>query len=130
LCSHFHDNVTVVEETQTINKVLEDIKEQYDNASRDHQKYSNDANTYQSSLANLQAAADAKYELIHKLCHDLSKICSRFNFVDELHANIESMKQDARTIQNMNVRNNAEAEIKRLEKLANDLSSKRGGLFS
>ncbi|CAG8564262.1 3052_t:CDS:1, partial [Acaulospora colombiana] len=48
-----------------------------------------------------------------------------FNFVDELHANIESMKQDARTLQNTNLRKNAEAEIQRLEKLANDLSSKR-----
>src|SRR5436309_10868012 len=104
LCSHFHDKVKVVEETQTISQVLEDIKAQYDNASSQYQKHSSDANSYQSSLSNLQAAANAKYELIHKLCNELSKICSRFNFVDELHANIESMKQDARTIQNTNVR--------------------------
>ncbi|CAG8609535.1 7079_t:CDS:2, partial [Acaulospora colombiana] len=123
--SHFHDNVKLVEETKTINSILEDIKAQYDNASQQYKKYSNDADNYQSSLATLQAAANAKYEFIHKLCHDLSKICSRFNFVDELHANIESMKQDARTLQNTNLRKNAEAEIQRLEKLANDLSSKR-----
>ncbi|CAG8826602.1 18864_t:CDS:1, partial [Dentiscutata erythropus] len=60
---------------------------------------------------------------IHKLCKELSKICSRFNFVDELHANLESMRQDAKTIQNTNLRKNAESEIARLEKLANDLSS-------
>ena len=126
LYSHYHDKVKVVETNQTINQVLEDIKAQYDNASRQHQKYSNDASGYQSSLSNLQAAANAKYEHIHKLCFELSKICSRFNFVDELHSNIESMKMDARTIQNINVRKNAEKEIQRLEKLANDLSSKRG----
>ena len=115
--------------TQTINKVLEDIKAQYDNANKQHMKYTNDANGYNSSISSLQAAADAKYEHIHKLCHELSKICSRFNFVDELHANIESMKQDARILQNFNLRNNAEKEIQRLEKLANDLSSKRGRTF-
>src|SRR4051794_38099236 len=129
LCSHYHANVKVVEETQTISKILEDIKSQYDNASREHQKYSNDANNYKSNLSVLQAAANAKYLQIHKLCFELSKICSRFNFVDELHANIESMKQDARIIQNTNVRKNAEMEIQKLEKLANDLSSKRGGMF-
>ncbi|CAG8535757.1 7569_t:CDS:2 [Ambispora leptoticha] len=127
--SHFHDKVKLVEETKTMNKVLEDMKAQYDNANQQHQKYSSDANNYQSSLANLQAAANAKYEYIHKLCLDLSKICSRFNFVDELHANIESMRQDARTIQNINLRKNAEMEIQRLEKLANDLSLKRGRTF-
>ncbi|CAG8444966.1 14445_t:CDS:2 [Acaulospora morrowiae] len=122
--SHYHDNVALSEETQTINTILEDIKAQYDSASQQYQKHSSDANNYQSSLSTLQAAANAKYELIHKLCNDLSKICSRFNFVDELHANIESMKQDSRIIQNTNIRQNAEMEIKRLEKLANDLSSK------
>jgi hypothetical protein len=124
LCSHFHDNVKIVEETKTINNVLEDIKAQYDIASRLHQRCSNDVKNFQLSLSNLQVAANAKYELIHKLCLDLSKICSRFNFVDELHANIESMKMDARTIQNINIRVNAEKEIQRIEKLANDLSSK------
>ena len=105
------------------------MKAQYDNASQKHQKYSSDANSYQSTLSNLQAAANSKYDHIRKLCIDLSKICSRFNFVDELHANIESMKQDSRTIQNTSLRKNAEAEIRKLEKLANDLSTKRGGMY-
>ncbi|CAB4389893.1 unnamed protein product [Rhizophagus irregularis] len=128
--SHVHDKVKLVEQTQTINKVLEDIKAQYDGANQQHQKYSNDVTSYQSSLSTLQTAANAKYGHIHKLCHDLSKICSRFNFVNELHAHIESMKQDSRMIQNINLRKNAELEIQRLEKLANDLSSKRGRNYS
>ncbi|CAG8761657.1 11077_t:CDS:1, partial [Racocetra fulgida] len=104
---------------------LDDMKTQYDQANQQHQQYTNDANNFQSALSNLQATANAKYEEIHKLCKELSKICSRFNFVDELHANIESMRQDARLIQNVNIRKNAESEIARLEKLANDLSSNR-----
>ncbi|RIA98782.1 hypothetical protein C1645_731353 [Glomus cerebriforme] len=128
--SHYHDNVKMGVKTQTISKVLEDLKAQFESANQQYQKYSSDKNTYQSSLSNLQATADAKYGLIHKLCFDLSKICSRFNFVDELHANIESMRQDARILQNNNLRNNAEKEIQRLEKLVNDLSSKRGGTYN
>ncbi|CAG8691783.1 6928_t:CDS:2, partial [Dentiscutata heterogama] len=126
--SHYHAMVKLVKETKTLSKVLEDMKAQYDMANQQYQKYSTDAKNYQSSLSNLQATANAKYEVIHKLCKDLSKICSRFNFVDELHANIESMRQDARLIQNVNIRRNAEAEIQRLEKLATDLSSNRGNV--
>ena len=126
LYSHFHDKVKLSEETKTISSILEDIKAQYDNANQQHQQHSANVNSYQSSLSTLQAAANAKYELIHKLCIDLSKICSRFNFVDELHANIESMRQDAKAIQNINLRKNAEAEVQKFEKLVNDLSSKRG----
>ncbi|CAG8466502.1 14547_t:CDS:2, partial [Gigaspora rosea] len=95
----------------------------HSNVNQQYQKYN--TNNYQSAFLKLQAAATAKYELIHKLCKDLNKICSRFNFVDELHVNIENMKQDTRTIQNINIRKNAEAEIQRLEKLATDLSFKR-----
>ncbi|KAF0458281.1 hypothetical protein F8M41_001047 [Gigaspora margarita] len=127
--SHYSAMIKLTRETKTITKVLEDMKAQYDIANQRYQKYSTDINNYQSSLSNLQATANAKYELIHKLCKDLSKICSRFNFVDELHANIESMRQDVRVIQNVNLRRNAEAEIQKLEKLATDLSSKQGNIY-
>ncbi|RHZ63161.1 hypothetical protein Glove_332g8 [Diversispora epigaea] len=123
--SHYHTDVKSVDVTETISTILHDIKCRYDIASQQHNKHSSDANSYQSTLSTLQAAANSEYQQIHKLCHDLSKICSRFNFVDELRANIECMKQDARTLQNTNLRNNAEAEIKKIEQLANDLSSRR-----
>jgi archaellum component FlaC len=111
--------------TETIEKVIEDIKAQYDMANQDFQKFSDDANTYQSTLENLQAAVDEKYQMIHQLCYDLSKICSKFNFVDELHANIENMKQEARLIKNIDMRKNAENEIAKLIRLAEDLSNGR-----
>jgi chromosome segregation ATPase len=112
--------------TETIEKVLEDMKAKYDAADADYQKFSADKNNFQSTLDNLQAAVDQKYLKIHQLCYDLSKICSRFNFVDELHANIENMKQEARIIKNAGIRKNAENEIAKVVKLANDLSSGQG----
>ncbi|CAG8789804.1 10457_t:CDS:2, partial [Dentiscutata erythropus] len=120
VCDCGAKSVKLIYETQTLNKVLEDMKELYDRANEQHQQYSDDANNFQSTLANLQTTANAKYEEIHKLCKELSKICSRFNFVDELNANLESMRQDAKAIRNTNLRKNAEAEIARLEKLANN----------
>ncbi|CAG8471182.1 5567_t:CDS:2 [Ambispora leptoticha] len=123
--SHFHDKIKLTTETQTIDQVLEDMKAQYDIADQKHRKISANTNTYQSTLKSLEAAADDKYREIHKLCIDLSKVCSRFNFVDELHANIENMKQDARAMQNNDMRNKAEMEIRKLEKMANDLSAKQ-----
>jgi ABC-type oligopeptide transport system substrate-binding subunit len=123
--SHYHANVKLETKTETIEKVLEDIKAQYDMADQDFQKFSEDANTYQSTLENLQAAVNEKYQMIHQLCYDLSKICSRFNFVDELHANIENMKQEARVIKNIDMRKNAENEIAKLIRLVEDLSAGR-----
>ena len=119
-----HNKVQLVTETKTINKVLQDMKAQYDMANQEQQRLGQDARGYQATLAKLQATADDKYKQIHKLCHDLSKVCSRFNFVDELHANIENMRQDARAMQNADMRKKAEEEIRKIEKLANDLSAK------
>ncbi len=103
LYSHYHDNYKTVTETKTIQKVLEDIKAQYDMADQQHRKISTDASNYQSTFASLQTAADANYNKIHQLCIGISKICSRFNFVDELNANIQNMRQDAKAIQNTDI---------------------------
>jgi uncharacterized protein YukE len=111
-------------ETKTIQKVLQDMKAQYDMANQQYQRISANANSYQATFANLQAAADANYKKIHTLCNDIKKICSRFNFVDELHANIENMRHEARALQNAEIRNKAESEIRKIEKLATDLSSR------
>ncbi|CAB4490857.1 hypothetical protein RhiirA1_524305 [Rhizophagus irregularis] len=120
--SHFHTDTEMKNETKTINEVLEDIKAQYDMADADHKRISNDANQFQKTFADLQAKADGNYNKIRQLCTDLSKICSRFNFVDELHANIKNMKMDAKTIQNSDLRNKAESEIRKLEAYIDGLS--------
>ncbi|GBB99715.1 hypothetical protein RclHR1_03600011 [Rhizophagus clarus] len=123
--SHYHDNTKMVTETKTIEKVLEDMKAQYDEADKNHKKISNYTNDFEKNFADLQAKVDANYDKIHQLCTELSKICSRFNFVDELHANIENMRMDARTIQNSDLRKKAELNIKKLETFINGLSTRR-----
>ncbi|CAG8730156.1 12016_t:CDS:2 [Rhizophagus irregularis] len=124
--SHFHTNVEMKTETKTINKVinkvLEDVKAQYDMADADHKRISNDANQFQQAFAKLQAKADDNYNKIRQLCSDLSKICSRFNFVDELNANIKNMKLDAKTLKNLDLRDKAESEIRKLEAYIDGLS--------
>ncbi|RGB32830.1 hypothetical protein C1646_743705 [Rhizophagus diaphanus] len=122
--SHYHDNTEMVTETKTIEKVLEDIKAKYDLADENHKRISNHATRFQESFANLQDQADANYDKILQLCTDLSKICSRFNFVDELHANIENMRMDARNIQSIDIRTKAESDIRNLETFINGLSNK------
>ncbi|PKC02375.1 hypothetical protein RhiirA5_504074 [Rhizophagus irregularis] len=123
--SHYHDNTEMVTETKTIEKVLEDIKAQYDMADKTHKKISNYAHQFQETFANLQDQANANYDRIFQLCTDLSKICSRFNFVNELHANIENMRMDARNIQSIDLRKNAESDIRKLETFINGLSNRK-----
>ncbi|CAB4382298.1 unnamed protein product [Rhizophagus irregularis] len=122
--SHYHDNTEMVTETKTIEKVLEDIKAKYDLADQNHKVISNHATRFQESFANLQDQANANYDKILQLCTDLSKICSRFNFLDELHANIENMRMDARNIQSIDIRTNAESDIRNLETFINGLSNR------
>ncbi|CAG8600104.1 11759_t:CDS:2 [Rhizophagus irregularis] len=124
ICGHYHDNTEMVTETKTIEKVLEDIKAQYDMADKTHKKISNYAHQFQETFANLQDQANANYDRIFQLCTDLSKICSRFNFVNELHANIENMRMDARNIQSIDLRKNAESDIRKLETFINGLSNR------
>nr|CAG8583174.1 5627_t:CDS:2 [Entrophospora candida] len=100
--SHFHKNVKLIKETK---RLCEIIKEE-------------------SGLPELEAAADENYKKIMKHCNDLRKVVSRFNFVDELNANVEKLKLDAKTLTNTSVRNNSETKIGELEQLINDLSSR------
>ncbi|PKC61493.1 hypothetical protein RhiirA1_524304 [Rhizophagus irregularis] len=123
--SHYHTDTEMRTETRTINYVLEEVKAQYDMAVADHKRIGNVTNQFQKTFADLQAKADGNYNKIRQLCTDLSKICSRFNFVDELHANIKNMKMDAKTIQNSDLRNKAESEIRKLEVFIDDLSKRQ-----
>ena len=81
-------------------------------ADKEHEKTQSVCET---ALAKLQATANDKYKLIHKLCLYL-KVCSWFNFVDE---NIKNMRQDTIAIWNANLQRNVEEEIKKIEKSAN-----------
>ncbi|CAH1757105.1 10651_t:CDS:2 [Entrophospora sp. SA101] len=117
--SHLHKRIKVIKETKKIDKVLEDMKAKYD-------EHKSKADNYKTKLADLEATANKQYTNIHKYCADLRKVCTRFNFVDELSANIEVIKLDARNIKNVDLREKSEAEIKKLVELVNELSTNSG----
>jgi len=101
--NHFHKNVRLIKETKKLSEIIKE----------------------ESGLPELEAAADENYKKIAEHCNNLKKVVSRFNYVDEFNAHIERLKLDAKTLTNLSVRNTSEAEIKKLEQLVNDLSSRK-----
>lgn len=113
LYSHYHANVKLEIETKTIKKVLEDI------CGMTAQQHKRISDNDKAMLANLKTIAKKEYNKIHQLIRDN---CSWLNFVEELKADIENMRKDAKDIVNAEIRKEAESDINDLEQLAKDLS--------
>lgn len=123
--THYHDKKKPVNKTKTVESIMHDVKALYDhNTSRkiDLEKKITDLS---ADIGSLKRALDVKETDIEKCCEDLKMLCSQFNFVDELQSIIDTMERDARTLTNVEAREDANHRIANIKHLANKLSASK-----
>ena len=127
---HIHERKVIEDYEEAIDEVIEDLKRQYEHASKDMQAALAVKDAKQRHLAMLRAGQQQKLKRIRKLCEDMRKICSRFNFVDELQSVINAMKMKAKRIVNTAARAEAEVAISKMTAFIDALSQQPGQLQS
>lgn len=127
-CSH-DKHYTAMEKpekrTETVEDILHDVKALYDQHSDKKDEIQTKMSDVNKDIALLKKVLDAKEAEIEKCCEQLKKLCSQFNFVNELRGIVDVMKADAQTLTNMDARADADARIVNIEFLANKLSAKK-----
>nr|XP_029729931.1 uncharacterized protein LOC115267199 [Aedes albopictus] len=121
--SHYDDNVKSVKKTKTVEEILEDIKTAYDDSVSKNEQIQSKIGGLGADIAALKHALDAKEMEILECCDELKKLCSQFNFVDELQGVIDVMERDARTLTSTVARVDAENRIRSIKHLVDTLSS-------
>ncbi|KXJ76726.1 hypothetical protein RP20_CCG008991 [Aedes albopictus] len=121
--NHFDDNIKSVKKTKTVEEILEDIKNAYDDSVSKNEQIQSKIGGLDADIVALRHALDAKEAEILRCCHELKKLCSQFNFVDELQSVIDVMERDARTLTSTVARVDAENRIRSIKQLVDTLSS-------
>lgn len=120
---HYHDKKRKVRKTKTVEDILHDMKALYDHHTKKEVDLSNKITDLNTDITAVQQALNSKEDEINKCCQELKELCSQFNFVDELRSITNTMKAHARTLTSVCARDEAESRIKRINLLADQLTS-------
>lgn len=120
--THYHATKKPLQKSKTVEDILHDVKALYDQNTDKKAQLQSKISSLSSDIKSLRGALDAKEAGIKKCCEDLKTLCSHFNFVDELKSIIDIMITDARTLTNMQARQDAQSRINSIVELANQLS--------
>ncbi|XP_062701200.1 uncharacterized protein LOC134285125 [Aedes albopictus] len=120
---HYVRNVSPVKKTKTVEEILEDVKNAYDLSTKKNEEIQSEIGNLNTDMAALKRALDAMQEGILECCYQLKKLCSHFNFVDELHGIIGIMERDTCRLTSTIVRAEAETRIRSIKHVVDKLSS-------
>ena len=120
--NHVHRKQMAQQYTESVTKILEDMKKDFKTYSDQDAKLTKDISQYQQDMRMLKRALIHKEGQIKQYCRDLKALCEDFNFVAEMQASISSMEADARTIRSNQGRKDADDMICRVKTLVNDLT--------
>ncbi|CAG8731450.1 3861_t:CDS:2, partial [Racocetra persica] len=99
-------------------------KDRYEQATKDYRDGRSNADVCENELNELDSKVENLYERICQCCQELRNICSRFNFANELQANIDNLKKCATTIKNPKRKEKTMDFIAKLEQFIRDQSTK------
>jgi len=95
---HYHARKTMTNDTQTMEEILQDIKDKYDNAVRGQSNVKAKITSVADALKLVDQEIDRQKNELLQYCHEIKKICSGFNLVDELHILIEQLVLDSKSL--------------------------------
>jgi len=91
---HYHarKNIELVE--TTLEKVIDEMKAQYDNAITSTENAMREFNAIESSKKALQHEIEQLLKKIDETCLQIKKLVSGFNFAQELHITVDQLKAE------------------------------------
>jgi len=74
-------------------------------------------------MLTLDKALKGKLARVRDCCAQLKSVCKGYNFVAEMHSNIEMMEADARTLTSVKIRQEANEMIRSVKALIDHFST-------
>jgi GTP-binding protein EngB required for normal cell division len=116
---HYHGRKKVVEETSTMEEVIEDIKRKHEQATGEVLA----AGSKISSAADFKKLIDKSIaenlSALRRSCDGIKRVASGFNMVDEIHITLGQLKAEARTIHNSKAREVHQSVVVAVEQMLN-----------
>ncbi|XP_021703492.1 uncharacterized protein LOC110677111 isoform X2 [Aedes aegypti] len=111
LSAHYDTDEVAVIKMKTVEKVLHEIKALHEYHLQRNVDVENKISGLHDDIATVQGALRAKEQAIRTCCEDLKKVCSHFNFVNELGSIIDVMQKTASNLRSIEAKRNANKMI-------------------
>lgn len=119
---HYHARGKFKTVTKTLQDKLKEYKKQHDDASNAIKSVEGEINSAEDALAQINATIDQFTEDVRDTLEELKSICKGYNFVAELNATINLLKQEISTYTSFEARNKAEEFVTALKIMAEMLT--------
>ncbi|XP_055329040.1 uncharacterized protein LOC129581810 [Paramacrobiotus metropolitanus] len=113
--THYHARKKLARGKKTVEKILDDVKRQHDNAAVRFRESHDKVTKLRDDLKLLEQTLLEKQAQIESCCWELQRICSAFNFADEMNAVLVALQQNARTLRSVKARQEADKMIRAIE---------------
>jgi len=115
-----------MEETESsMEEILQDIKDKYDQAVQSKQGKEQEMMTLGSSRQAVDKAIQDMSKNILDSCKNIQKLCRNFNLVDELNITLRQLETEATLLRSMVARKQADDFIKSIKNLIDQLSKQQ-----
>jgi predicted GTPase len=121
--THFHGRKRLEKREDTIEKVLENIKQEYDAANQDLHVVDKSLNELDNAKRLVNLAIDGLVRDLSQQVNCLKKICSGINLVNEIQIVLQQLTAESRLITNVQARDKADAVITAITAMMNSVSS-------
>jgi RecA/RadA recombinase len=119
---HYHSNCKFVEKEETLEEVIEDMKNKYLNAVANKKVEDKKLFGHALTKQSVEFQIDEICKAVNLTCRRLKQLCSGFNFVDELAIMIYQLKRDASMLRSSVARATADKFIKIIEEISDSLN--------
>ena len=119
---HYHAKQIFVEVEETLETILQDIKDKYDEAVQQYGTVDMQINILVNAKAAVNAAMQHRVDELRGVCDDMKKICSGFNFADELRVTLNQLKVEQKQLRSVEAQDSALQVIRVLEGIINHYS--------
>lgn len=102
--THYHTYEIPTTKKVTIDDIIQSKKAAFDQATQQIATSQNQLAQLNHTRAALQRDADACQQGILNAIRELKKICSHYNFAEEMHVTIEKLRQESKISQDMNAK--------------------------
>lgn len=121
---HYHARGSFVEIEETIQDLLTQYKEEYQQADSLAKEAKSQLDQKQQAFADIQNVLRVFSETVKKDLFEIQEICEGFNFVQELNTSIELLKQEAARCRSKQALDSANGFIVTMQAIADELSAK------
>jgi len=126
---HYHARFIYVEQEQTVETILDEMKDEYEEYVKTSKKVDMDVDSLTNSKKSIDNTMQSIIDHLNHDCNKLKRLCSGFNFAEELRCMYNQLHQEAKTLRTLAAQNAMVQSLNVVKKMIDFHSQTSGSLL-